>query len=193
MSSVAIQSTSQYQAGALAILFASLLWGTTGTAASFAHQVSPLAIGAFAMGFGGVIQAMLSWRRIRHQLHQILMNLCVNARDAMPNGGQLTIEARNFIVNEEYARLHLDAELGSYLKLTVTDTGVGIPPQIIDRIFEPFFTTKEIGKGTGLGLSISRGIVEAHNGKLAIDNKRENTTFVLNLPKKTKRNSKENK
>lgn len=73
MSSVAIQSTSQYQAGALAILFASLLWGTTGTAASFAHQVSPLAIGAFAMGVGGVIQAMLSWRSIRHQLHQILL------------------------------------------------------------------------------------------------------------------------
>lgn len=73
MSSVAIQSTSQYQAGALAILFASLLWGTTGTAASFAHQVSSLAIGAFAMGVGGVIQAMLSWRSIRHQLHQILL------------------------------------------------------------------------------------------------------------------------
>lgn len=73
MSSVAIQSTSQYQAGALAILFASLLWGTTGTTASFAHQVSPLAIGAFTMGVGGVIQAMLSWRGIRHQLHQILL------------------------------------------------------------------------------------------------------------------------
>lgn len=73
MSSVAIQSTSQYQAGALAILFASLLWGTTGTAASFAHQASPLAIGAFAMGVGGVIQAVLSWRSIRHQLHQIVL------------------------------------------------------------------------------------------------------------------------
>ncbi|MFH0287169.1 DMT family transporter [Vibrio owensii] len=73
MSPVAIQSTSQYQAGALAILFASLLWGTTGTAASFAHQASPLAIGAFAMGVGGVIQAVLSWRSIRHQLHQIVL------------------------------------------------------------------------------------------------------------------------
>ena len=99
-----------------------------------------------------------------NQLHQVLMNLCVNARDAMPDGGKLTLVAKNFTVNEEYARLHLDAEVGAYLKLSVIDTGVGIAPEIIDRIFEPFFTTKDIGRGTGLGLSTVIGIIKSHGG-----------------------------
>ncbi|PMB48736.1 hybrid sensor histidine kinase/response regulator [Fischerella thermalis CCMEE 5201] len=98
------------------------------------------------------------------QLHQVLMNLCVNARDAMPNGGTLTICAENFLVDENYARMHLDAQVGAYVAITVADTGVGIAPEILDRIFEPFYTTKEFGKGTGLGLSTVLGIVKSHGG-----------------------------
>ena len=106
-----------------------------------------------------------------NQLHQVLMNLCVNARDAMPDGGKLAIEAENFTVDREYARLHLDAAEGNYLCITVTDTGVGILPEIIDRIFEPFFTTKEIGRGTGLGLFTVIGIVKNHGGFIDIFSK----------------------
>lgn len=102
------------------------------------------------------------------QLHQVLMNLCVNARDAMPNGGTLTICAENFLVDENYARMHLDAQVGAYVAITVADTGVGIAPEIIDRIFEPFYTTKEFGKGTGLGLSTVLGIVKSHGGFVSV-------------------------
>jgi hypothetical protein len=98
------------------------------------------------------------------QLHQVLMNLCVNARDAMPNGGTLTISAQNFIVDEHYARMHIDAKIGSYIVVVVADTGIGITHEVLDRIFEPFFTTKELGKGTGLGLSTVLGIVKSHAG-----------------------------
>lgn len=98
------------------------------------------------------------------QLHQVLMNLCVNARDAMPQGGTLTISAKTIFIDENYARLNLDAQVGSYIFMTVTDTGMGIPAEILDRIFEPFFTTKEIGKGTGLGLSTVIGIIKGHGG-----------------------------
>ncbi|PLZ22553.1 hybrid sensor histidine kinase/response regulator [Fischerella thermalis WC542] len=102
------------------------------------------------------------------QLHQVLMNLCVNARDAMPNGGTLTICAENFLVDENYARMHLDAQVGTYVAITVADTGEGIAPEIIDRIFEPFYTTKEFGKGTGLGLSTVLGIVKSHGGFVSV-------------------------
>ncbi len=98
------------------------------------------------------------------QLHQVLMNLCVNARDAMPNGGTLTISAQNFIVDEHYAKMHIDAKIGSYIVVVVSDTGIGITHEVLDRIFEPFFTTKELGKGTGLGLSTVLGIVKSHAG-----------------------------
>ncbi|WP_155751756.1 response regulator [Scytonema sp. UIC 10036] len=98
------------------------------------------------------------------QLHQVLMNLCVNARDAMANGGTLSISAENLFVDENYARMHLEAKTGPYIVITVSDTGVGISSEIIDRIFEPFFTTKEQGKGTGLGLSTVIGIVKSHGG-----------------------------
>ncbi|AFZ23185.1 PAS/PAC sensor hybrid histidine kinase [Cylindrospermum stagnale PCC 7417] len=98
------------------------------------------------------------------QLHQVLMNLCVNARDAMPNGGTLKISAENFLVDENYARMHIDAKVGAYVVITVHDTGIGIRPEILDRIFEPFFTTKELGKGTGLGLSTVLGIIKSHGG-----------------------------
>lgn len=98
------------------------------------------------------------------QLHQVFMNLCVNARDAMPYGGTLQIKAENFQINEQYAQKHLDAHVGTYILVTVSDTGTGIAPDIIHRIFDPFFTTKEVGKGTGLGLSAVLGIVKSHGG-----------------------------
>src|SRR5919199_3498897 len=98
------------------------------------------------------------------QLHQVLMNLCVNARDAMPEGGTLEISARNQWIDAQYARMNLDAKVGPYVVITVSDTGIGIPREIIDRIFEPFFTTKEVGKGTGLGLSTVIGIIKSHGG-----------------------------
>ncbi len=98
------------------------------------------------------------------QLHQVLMNLCVNARDAMPDGGTLKISAEKLFIDENYRRMNLDAQVGSYIVITVSDTGTGIPPEIWDRIFEPFFTTKELGKGTGLGLSTANGIIKNHGG-----------------------------
>jgi two-component system cell cycle sensor histidine kinase/response regulator CckA len=97
-------------------------------------------------------------------LHQVFMNLCVNARDAMPNGGRLSIVAENVAIDENYARMHLEAQVGSYVVVEIADTGMGMPPDILDRIFDPFFTTKEIGKGTGLGLATAIGIVKSHHG-----------------------------
>jgi two-component system, cell cycle sensor histidine kinase and response regulator CckA len=98
------------------------------------------------------------------QLHQVLMNLCINARDAMPTGGTLRISAKNVWIDAECTRKNIDAKVGPYVAISVSDTGVGIPKEIIDRIFEPFFTTKEVGKGTGLGLSTVMGIVKSHGG-----------------------------
>lgn len=98
------------------------------------------------------------------QLHQVLMNLCVNARDAMPVGGRLTISAENTRIDENNGRMNVDAKPGDYVLTRVSDTGVGIPPENIDRIFEPFFTTKDQGSGTGLGLSTVLGIVKSHGG-----------------------------
>ncbi|MES1023839.1 response regulator [Gloeocapsa sp. BRSZ] len=117
------------------------------------------------------------------QLHQVLMNLCVNARDAMQEGGTLTISAQNLEVDQSYVRKHLDAKVGSYVVLTVTDTGCGIPPEVMDRIFEPFFTTKGIGKGTGLGLSTVIGIVKSHGGFINVESEiGKGTQFQMYLP-----------
>jgi CheY-like chemotaxis protein len=98
------------------------------------------------------------------QIHQVLLNLCVNARDAMPNGGSLSVSIKNCVLDEQYASINMGAKAGRYVKLCVTDTGTGIPPGIRDRIFEPFFTTKELNKGTGLGLSTVLAIVKSHGG-----------------------------
>lgn len=121
-----------------------------------------------------------------NQLHQVLMNLSVNARDAMPDGGKLRIDAENTTVDAEYARLHLDATEGSYVSIAVSDTGVGIPHKIIDRIFEPFFTTKEVGRGTGLGLSTVIGIIKSHDGFVEVISDRKGnskgTQFKVFLP-----------
>lgn len=98
------------------------------------------------------------------QLHQLLMNLCVNARDAMPKGGSLSIRAENRAIDENYVRMNVEAQPGDFVKISVADTGAGIDAAVIDRIFEPFFTTKGIGKGTGLGLSTVSTISKSHGG-----------------------------
>ncbi len=117
------------------------------------------------------------------QLHQVLMNLVVNARDAMPNGGSLQICADNFFIDENYARMHLDAKVGPYIVIKVTDTGMGMPPEVMERIFEPFFTTKELGKGTGLGLSTVIGIIKSHGGFVNVYSEvGRGTQFQVYLP-----------
>jgi two-component system cell cycle sensor histidine kinase/response regulator CckA len=117
------------------------------------------------------------------QLHQVLLNLCVNARDAMPNGGKITLRLENTVLDETYSSMNHGSKPGSYLAISVTDTGMGIPAQIRDRIFEPFFTTKDIGKGTGLGLSTSLGIVQSHGGFInVISDVGKGSTFRIFLP-----------
>lgn len=117
------------------------------------------------------------------QISQVLMNLGVNARDAMPGGGQLTFQAGNTQVDEALAHAQPDLRPGPYVLIKVADTGCGIPAEVIDRIFDPFYTTKKIGKGTGLGLSTALGIVKAHNGCLLVQSTVEQgTEFLIYLP-----------
>lgn len=120
------------------------------------------------------------------QLHQVLLNLCVNARDAMPDGGQLTVTAKNLVLDEQAAAQHLDAKPGPHIVIQVEDNGTGMPREVIDRIFDPFYTTKEIGKGTGLGLSTSLSIVKSHGGFIRVESEpRKGTRFVVYLPAQT--------
>ena len=117
------------------------------------------------------------------QLHQVLMNLCVNARDAMADGGTLSISAENVLIDENYTRMNLEAKEGLYTLITVADTGIGIPGEILDRIFEPFFTTKDVGQGTGLGLSTVLGIIKSHGGFVNVYSEVGNgTSFQVYLP-----------
>jgi two-component system, cell cycle sensor histidine kinase and response regulator CckA len=116
-------------------------------------------------------------------LHQVFMNLCVNARDAMPTGGNLSITAENLEIDENYARMNLDADAGAYVVVTIADTGMGIPAEIVDRIFDPFFTTKDIGKGTGLGLSTAMGVIKSHHGFISVYSEiGKGTRFKVYLP-----------
>jgi hypothetical protein len=117
------------------------------------------------------------------QLYQVLLNLCVNARDAMPKGGKLSISAENISIDEDYARIHLEAKAGFYVLINVSDTGVGIAPDLVNKIFEPFFTTKEVGKGTGLGLSTVSAIVKSHEGFIEVYSEiGRGTRFKVFLP-----------
>ncbi|KAM3115893.1 response regulator [Phormidesmis sp. 146-33] len=117
------------------------------------------------------------------QLHQVLMNLCVNARDAMLSGGLLTISAQNQWLTENDARLNFEAQVGPYIVISIADTGMGIPESNLERIFEPFFTTKELGKGTGLGLSTVVGIVKSHGGFVTVSSQEgKGTEFKVFLP-----------
>jgi PAS domain S-box-containing protein len=117
------------------------------------------------------------------QMHQVLMNLCVNARDAMPDGGSISITAENTRVDENYARMHIEAQPGRFVLITVSDTGPGMSPEVQSRIFEPFFTTKEMSKGTGLGLSTALTIVKSHGGFINVYSElHKGSQFSLYLP-----------
>lgn len=117
------------------------------------------------------------------QIEQVVMNLCINARDAMPDGGQLFIAIQNTTRNTEHGEMQSLEQAGSYVEITVRDTGTGMDEQTQERIFEPFFTTKEVGKGTGLGLSTVHGIIGQHKGFLRVKSAPgEGTSFFIYLP-----------
>ena len=119
----------------------------------------------------------------RGTIEQVVMNLMVNARDAMPKGGTITLRTENVIVDEVYCKTVPEARIGRFVRLSVSDTGFGIDPEIIKHIFEPFFTTKGVGKGTGLGLSVIYGIVKQHNGWIDLHSEKgKGSDFNIYLP-----------
>ena len=116
-------------------------------------------------------------------IEQALVNLCINARDAMPDGGRLTIQTRSMVADPDFCALHSWARPGAYALISVSDTGSGMTPEVMGRIFDPFFTTKELGKGTGLGLSMVYGIIQQHEGHIAVRSvPGGGATFEIYLP-----------
>src|SRR6185369_3685470 len=121
------------------------------------------------------------------QIHQVLLNLCVNARDAMLNGGILTVTAENTYLDEDSVKQFADLKPGPYVKLVVGDSGTGISKAVLAKIFDPFFTTKGNGKGTGLGLSTVSAIVKSHHGAIGVESEIDvGTKFIIYLPASTK-------
>jgi CheY-like chemotaxis protein len=117
------------------------------------------------------------------QLHQVLLNLCVNARDAMPDGGSIRLSAENVDIDQHFASMNPGAQLGAHVVLRAADTGSGMSPETMEKIFDPFFTTKEVGKGTGLGLATVIGIVKSHGGFMTVQSELGvGTTFSVFLP-----------
>jgi len=119
----------------------------------------------------------------RGQLEQVMLNLCINSRDAMPDGGEITIRTQRTLLDDDFVKANPWASPGSFVLLSVTDTGTGIDEKTMDRMFDPFFTTKEIGRGTGLGLSTAYGIVMQHDGHIRVESREGiGTTFRIYLP-----------